>query len=264
MDTKVRKKDLLIGVIYFLLAVFAIYVLVYDLTTYDGPSWFYHPLTQEEIAKAVIPSASLFMYFTYLTMLFFAVWGVCLFLGKITDWQALKKVVDNDYVLLTLTLFSAVTFAVYFACQVFSPLPFGFEGTQKSQIISFVFGLCMHVLFPASAMVYYFVINTPKNLNFKKSLSLVSVFVVYAVAVKLIGKFCFNVEWYPYAVFTPKGMWQVLPIGGEYNETLMNFVLLAVGVLFIVLVVLLIFLFVKYANVKCAKSHNKKTWKKNG
>lgn len=227
----IEKRQFLIALIFFVLCVIGLYFFIDLLVSFQKPTWFYHPINDLEKKIAKISRFSLFMYFTYLSLFLYSVWGVLRFLAVLSRNQRLINVLTNKYLVTFLTANQLLTLIAYTVSQGFSAIPYGFINFQRDNFIGFLKGIYIHYVLTTASIIYFFILETPKSLN-GKIIGLFTLFpCFYALVVKLVGLYAFNVEWYPYAIFSRKAIW--LAVFNDFSEYNVNFAMLLIVVVIV-------------------------------
>lgn len=254
MKKEFDKRRFLVALIYFVLCAIGLYIFIDMVIRYDGPSWFYHPLNEMELLIADIGRGSLFTYFTYLSLFTYSVWGILRFFAVLLENKGLLKILTNKYLITFLTANEILTLIAYTASQGFSAVPYGFVNFQRDNFLNFLSGIYIHYVLTIASIVYFFVLETPEKMSTKITFAFSTYPLLYAFTVKMVGLYAFNVEWYPYAIFSKKAIW--LAVFKNFNEYNANFasILIAFVIIFCTtLYVLLFFLLTRFAKIKHEK-----------
>ncbi|HBK01561.1 MAG TPA: hypothetical protein DDY77_00820 [Clostridiales bacterium] len=258
MKREFNAKNLIFSVALGVASALALYIFFKIFASYSYPTYFYHPVKEEEKALAkYIGKAGFFAYFTYLSLGIAGLWGVgrtvCFCLGL----EKGLKLFDNEYVVIFVTLNEIVTLVAYCVPQYFSAVPFGFTGWAWQNLKGFLQSTYMHILFPACVIAFFVLFKSKKEVKTKK-VCLCALFpLLYVIIVKFLGKFVYPVEWYPYPVFSAEGVWlAVFKNLDNFNRALGVIGVIICAVLLIFLYSLSLMLLAKITNKKFARQNN--------
>lgn len=256
MKRELNAKNLIFSVALGLASALAVYVFFKIFSSYKYPTFFYHPVKEEEKALAkYIGKAGFFTYFTYLALGLSGLWGVGRTICYLSGLKKGLKIFDNEYVVIFVTLNEVITLVAYCVPQYFAAVPFGFTGWAWKNLKGFFQSLFMHVIFPVCVITFFALFKPEKEVKTKKVCLLSSFALLYAVIVKVLGRFVFPVEWYPYPVFSAEGVWlAVFKNLDDFNYASGVFGVIICAVLLIALYALSLLLLAKITNKKYFRS----------
>ena len=150
-------------------------------------------------------------FFTYHTVILFALWTVGLFLSFAIRIPRLRTLCTHEATV-TLVLTNYILTAVLAtAFELAGGNPtFGLYANHNAAWHNFGTNILAHYVFPVFALTVASRIRTVGRLTKTHVHYFLAYLLLYFVAVRLTGMLCYRIEWYPYPIFDPELLWQML------------------------------------------------------
>lgn len=215
-----KKKEILISSVLLCFSVLGLALFIDHIVRFVPADYFYKdgvPLDPYTNVNVVSRWAN-FSYFTYLSLIMFCLFGIAKFFSTIFGHKIdrLKRITDSPYVIIFVCVNQFFVLIVYTASEIAFGGKFGWYGNNFGSIYSLVTNLIIHYLITSVAIIYFFTVKA--KVTPKYCLWYAAFFVVYGIAVKITGMYCYRFEWYPYPFFSAEGLWHKIFVGKEYNE----------------------------------------------
>lgn len=132
--------------------------------------------------------------------------------------RRIENFVRKKPVILFITTNYLVTCLLYTSFELSSGHPtFGLYGNMPFAWHSFGTNIIVHYLMTAFVLVMFCRLATTGKITYKACILISLYLILYYLAVRLYGKYYYVIEWYPYVIFSPDSLWQMLNSG--YNQT---------------------------------------------
>ena len=218
-----------------LLGIAVVWLVVDHIAGFEYPQYFYDAnegITQY-VGINVVSQWADFSFFTYQTLIFFALWLILLFVGYMLKWTKLRRMLTHEAtVTFVLTNYTITTFA-YTAFELTSGNPtFGLYAYTDEAIFNFVTNILAHYIFYIMALVIGLKIETHGKLKGHHVIFFIAYLIVYYAAVKITGMYCYEIEWYPYVIFDAEILWNTF-ISSAYDPIKAYVLLSIIGLIFL-------------------------------
>ncbi len=220
-----------------LIGIAVVWLIVDHIAGFEYPQYFYDAnegITQY-VGINVVSQWADFSFFTYQTLIFFALWLILLFVGYMLKWTKLRRLLTHEATITFVLTNYTVTAFLYTAFELTSGNPtFGLYAHTNEAIFNFATNILAHYIFYIMALVIGFRIETHGKLKAKHITIFMLYLFVYYVVVKITGMYCYNIEWYPYPIFDAKILWNTY-FSATYDATQAYVLLGGIGLAFILL-----------------------------
>ena len=210
MKNFLKSKDFYLALFFACIGVLGIWIMAKHIQDWTGNADFWLPenFNPYDLTEAV-SRWSHAVYFTNITLFLFCILTFLNLIAEIFNIQALKKIINNKYLLIGLAV-NQVIVMIVFTALVFVT---GFEiapGKYTSGDLHHIGTSLFKHYFITTASIVYVILKKPRDLKFKNCLWLLAYPITYAIITKIVGMTCFAFEWYPYPFFGAKHLWFTL------------------------------------------------------
>lgn len=203
-----------------LIGVAAVWLITNHIFGFEYPQYFYdaNPDITEYAGVNVVSKWADFSFFTYQTLIFFALWLILLFVGYMLKWTKLRNFLTHEAVVVFIISNYTVTTVLYTVFELTSGNPtFGLYAYNNEAIHNFGTNIAAHYVFYIVALIVGLKIESHGKLKKKHIALFLFYLIAYFTAVKLTGMYCYDIEWYPYIIFDAEMLWNAF-IPSAYNE----------------------------------------------
>ena len=243
---KNRKWEIILG---FGIGIFSISMFVWHFLLFSVPANYFDKYPAGTIfydRNVVSPWANL-LFFTNQTLLIFAGWCLLIGIHGISRSEKLKNFVYSENTMNFVFANYLITFLLYTIMELIGRREFGLYGTSLDAWFSFFRNIAIHYILFFVCTALFFKLKPTKEFSNKTYLYSGIYLLCYYLVARIIGRFCFRVEWYPYMFFHSKVLWKFLGLG-PYNQ------FVAIALMFIVMVAILGLYFLLLFAVRNIKS----------
>ena len=194
------------GLIYlnFITGVLTLWLVVDHVAGFSPHDYFYiqNPTLTLYSGVNVVSRWADFAFFTYHTLLFYAVWAIGLFVAYAFKNQKLASFFTHQTIVTFVLSNYVLTAIVYTLFELASGNPtFGLFDLSNKALHSFGTNILAHYLFFIVALISGLKVKTHGEIKSKHIVAIFVYLVIYCIAVKITGMFCYQIEWYPYPIF---------------------------------------------------------------
>lgn len=212
-----------------LIGIIGIWIFIDHLVGFSNHDYFYiqNPGIEKYVGTNVVSMWADFSFFTYHTLIFFSVWCILQFIGNILNLKKLNNFLFRKDVLAFITTNYIITAVCYTIFELSTGKPtFGLYANVPKAWHSFGTNILVHYIIFAISIINYIHIK-PSNVVNKKSYIIISLYlIIYYIAVKLAGMYCYQIIWYPYPIFDSEALWALL--GFESYNSVFSILLLII------------------------------------
>ncbi len=194
------------GLIYFnfIIGVLTLWLFVDHVAGFLPHDYFYNqnPTLTLYAGVNIVSRWADFAFFTYHTLLFYAVWAIGLFIAYAFKIERLTSFFTHQTVVVFVLTNYVLTAIVYTLFELASGKPtFGLYDLSNKAIHNFGTNVLAHYVFLIVALIVGLKIKTQGEIKRKHIVVIFVYLVLYCIAVKITGMFCYKIEWYPYPIF---------------------------------------------------------------
>ncbi len=206
---KLKTKEFWIGLLAFVIGLVGIAVVIMQICNVNRVGSKFWSQAEAYTGDAVPSGYSYLTYYTNITLLLFCFYAIVKFVAILCDIKKLKEGLNNRYLLMFLAVNELLVMIVYvtmmfvFNFQTFkyAPTPHNFHDIGVS--------MYKHFFVTIFAAVYCFSLikKDKKRVELKKCLWFILYPVFYYILVQIIGRTCYEYDWFPYPFFATKQIW---------------------------------------------------------
>ena len=244
-----------ISYLLFVASIIGLAIFIYATVSFKPHDYFYIdgvPKDPFTVINVVSRWAN-FSFVTYLSLIIFSVYGIMNFIAEITHCEKLLRITQNDYLVLFICVNQIFVLLGYTFFQLAFNGDFGYYAHSLAGAISLVTNLIVHYVITSVAIIWFFVRKFGK-IKFGKCFFFLIFYLVYGLAVKFTGMYCYSFEWYPYPIFSSRHLWYYM--FGSLNNY--NPILATSLVIIFIILILIAYMFLTYV---CTLYINKKAKK---
>lgn len=233
---KNRKLEIILG---FGIGFFSISMFVWHFLLFNVPANHFdkYPAGTIFYGRNVVSAWANFLFFTNQTLLIFAGWCFLIGIHGISRSEKLRDFVYSENTMTFVFTNYLITFLLYTIMELLGSGDFGFYGTSIDAWFSFFRNIAIHYILFFVCAALFFKLKPTKEFSNKTYLYSGIYLLIYYLVARIIGRFCFHVEWYPYMFFHSKVLWEFLGLG-PYNQ----FVAIALMIIVMIIITGLYFL----------------------
>ena len=249
------KNGKLKGSILILLGVLGLALFVWVMLDYNqvSDSYFkkFEAGTIYHTRNVVSPWAN-FLFFTNQTLIIFSLWSILAGISKIVKNSEYSEIICNVNVVSFVFANCVITTLLYTIMEAFGPCEFGLYELSLEAWLNFIRNILIHYVLTIVMAVIFSKMKCSGRKDKKIIWFALTYFFSFYTIARLIGKFCFKYEWYPYLFFHSKSVWQALNLG-PYNQVfaiiLMILIIMAVVALYFGILFMLLRIKTKRSNI---------------
>lgn len=224
--------------------VLALWLFIDHILGFDEHEYFFiqNPGIEKYCGTNVVSPWADFSFFTYHTLIFFGIWLIGLFFSFILKSDKLKDFFTHEATVVFVLTNYTITCVLYTAFELSSGNPtFGLYALNNNAIHNLGTNILAHYVFYIFALLIGFKVRTKHAMKRRHVIIMLVYLLLYCLAVKITGKYCYRIEWYPYPIFDSQSLWQMLglqnyvPLQGifllafVYIVLLVGYILLLLG-----------------------------------
>jgi len=185
------------------------------ITGFKFPHYFYNSnpgITSYSGINVVSAWADL-SYFTYHTIIFFSVWAICLFIAYAFKLKRLNLFLTHEATVSFILTNYTLTCLLYTVFEVADgKIDFGLYALTNHGIHNFGTNVLAHYVFYAFAVAICLKLKAHGKAKARHLAVIAGYLLIYYLAVKITGKYCYVIEWYPYPIFDAKMLCDMLTL----------------------------------------------------
>ncbi len=188
----------------------AIWLFIDHITGFTPHEYFFkaNPDIKKYAGINIVSAWADFSFFTYHTIIFFAVWTIGLFLSFVTKSEKLNQFFHHEATVTFVFSNYVVTALLYTVFELASGAPtFGLYAFHNQAWHNFGTNILGHYVFFAFALLIWVKIPTLGTMKKGHVFLFVAYLVAYYTSVKLTGMYAYQIEWYPYPIFDGELLW---------------------------------------------------------
>jgi len=189
--------------INFIFGIIAIVLVIQHVAAFIPHDYFYNqnPTLTLFSGVNVVSRWADFSFFTYHTVIFYGLWAVGLFFAYSLKLKSISFFTNSTVVTFVLTNY-ILTAVIYTAFELLSGNPtFGLYALNGKAIHNFGTNILAHYVICAVCAITCLKIKTQGEIKPRHVLIILAYLIIYCIAVKLTGRYCYKIEWYPYPIF---------------------------------------------------------------
>lgn len=239
MKKKTDLKQTIYYVIMILAGAVALWLVINHIIGWKYQAWFFkaYPDVKKYSGTNIVAPLADLSYFTYQTIIIFAIWCIATGASGIMNLKLVNAILRSKNVVCFVITNYIITALFYTAYELFIyNSHFGLYADTPAAWHSFGTNIIAHYILFAFSIFFFFNTKIQPSEHKKSGLFIAGYLLLYIVAVKITGMFCYSIEWYPYPIFDAELFGQILGITSYTLSVLLvivSFALLSVSYFFI-------------------------------
>lgn len=223
------------AILYLVMGIVGLILFVWGSVLVDGHKWPFeeYPEIKLYCGTNVVSGFANFSYFTYLSLILFSLWSILYFFAFTFRCYKLKNFLQNEATVAFVITNYVITCVFYTVFELLkSPPTFSLYDVHEPYAwFSFSTNIIIHYIYTVFAFVMFFKIDVRHAKRKVYYFIPLLYLIVYFVAVKITGMYVYSIEWYPYPLFHPQLMNEMLGINGSDGIGYLLMILVAVVLL---------------------------------
>ncbi len=193
-----------------IIGIIGIVLFLYPIIHFKPHDYFYtmNPDIEKYIGVNVVSVFANLSFFTYHTLFFFSLWMIIYGISNLFNLNKLKTFVKKDYIITFVFLNYAITTLLYTVFELSNGnITFGYYGKTIYSIINHIINIFVHYIYFIICLFMFIKIKpnsvSSKSNYIKTLVSIVLYLLTYYFVVKITGRYCYKIIWYPYPIFEP-------------------------------------------------------------
>ena len=176
-------------------------------------------------------------FFTYHTLIFFSVWCILFALSNFFNFNKLRKFLTNAYVMSFVFTNYIITAILYTFFELTSGnITFGLYAINNKAIHNFGTNIFIHYIYFIFALAIFLRTKSNDNHNIIYKYFPIVYLLVYYITIKILGKFAYLIEWYPYVIFDAKSFGSTFGISNyTWCVVVLIFALTIIGFIYMIM-----------------------------
>ena len=227
-----------------IVGVLALWLFIDHISGFEEHEYFFiqNPGIEKYCGTNVVSPWADFAFFTYHTLIFFGIWLIGIFLSFILRSARLRNFFTHEATVVFILTNYTITCVLYTAFELLGGSPtFGLYALNSKAIHNLGTNILAHYVFYIFALLIGFKVRTNHTMKRKHVIIIILYLLLYCLSVKITGKYCYRIEWYPYPIFDAQSLWGMLglqkyePLQGNillifvYTALLVGYILLLLG-----------------------------------
>ncbi len=250
MEQKTRFYKNFYNILILLCGIIGLWLFLSHMLHFSFPIYFYNqnPDIKFYYGTNVVSMWADLSFFSYHTLIFFSLWCILYAVSNFFNFKKLQNILKNTYIISFVFTNYVLTVILYTFFELTAEnITFGLYANVPLAYHNLGTNIIVHYLYFIFSLILFLKIKTTKKTNkFAKFFPLIYL-IIYFIVVKILGKFAYVIEWYPYVIFDAKSLGQIFGI----TNYVMCLVLLILTLIIIGFVYMLLFkMCVKYKTKK--------------
>lgn len=156
------------------------------------------------------------------------------FLNSFIHARWLGKIINSEKVFTFITTNYVLTIVLYLAFELLSGNPtFGLYASVPLAWHNFGTNILVHFGIGAFAIINFFRFKPTSSTHRYYYFSIGAYLISYFTIVKITGKYCYLIEWYPYFIFDAAETWKIFHLPGNNHLLQVLFLLIICSIIFV-------------------------------
>lgn len=197
--------------LYGVAGIIGLWLFIDHLCNFNFPNYFYNqnPGITKFIGVNVVSPWADFSFFTYHSLIFFSIWCLLQTINSFIKSKLLAKLINSEKVFAFITTNYLLTIILYVIFEgLAGEATFGLYANVPLAWHNFGTNILVHFVIGAFVIANFFIFK-PTSSAYKYYYFPISAYLIsYFTIVRLTGKYCYVIEWYPYFIFDPAETWK--------------------------------------------------------